>query len=192
MAHLNAARHELQQATTALAELRAAPDLQALDKCWVKFIQDLERCWNKVRAEMGSNTKWQGWPARGRIEELRRTDPLLSYLRNARGAEEHGIANITAQQRGSWAVRSLTRNVHIERLEVKNGQITEMKTKSPVELLVMPAQLNLLPVVNRGVTYPVPTTHQGKPLADVEPVTVAAAGLEFYTTALDQVAAAFP
>jgi hypothetical protein len=192
MARLTSARNELRAAAAALAELRAAPDLDKLHGCWIKFVQDLERCWNKVRAEMKDNTKWQGWPERGRIEELRTTDPLLSYLRFARGVHEHGIAEITAKQLGGWALRSLTNYAHIERLEIKNGQIANLKTNSPMELLIQPAQLKLVPVVNRGVTYPVPTMHEGQPLRSVDPVTVAAAGLEFYTVALDQIAASFP
>ncbi len=192
MAHLTAARNELRQAAEALGKLRAAPDLQTLDSYWIKFLHDIERCWNKVRAEMKHNTKWQGWTERGHIERLRDNDPLLSYLRSARGAHEHGIEAITARQLGGWALRSLTNYTHIERLEVSNGQITQLKTNSPMELLIQPAQLKLVPVVNRGITYPVPTMHQGQPLDSAEPAAIAAVGLAFYSATLDQIAVVFP
>lgn len=193
MSRLKAARKELRLAQDALAKLRIAPDLDKLDESWVEFILCLERSWNKVRAEMSKHSKWQGWNDRGHIEQMRTSDPLIAYLRFARGAAEHGVADITVKQRGSWGIRPLgSQSLHIEKLVIgPAGKITELKANSPMEIVMSPAQLKLAPVKFRGVTYSVPTQHAGQPLAS-DPVTVASAGLAFYEGCLNRIDAAFP
>jgi hypothetical protein len=124
MSRLSVARKELRQASEALTALRVAQNFKKLDECWVRFLHNIERTWNKMRAEMKNNTKWTGWPERGHIERLRKEDPLLSYLRNARGAEEHGLADITVKKGGSVAIRAadMSKWVYIEVLRWKSGE----------------------------------------------------------------------
>jgi hypothetical protein len=194
MSRLIHARKELQLAGESLAALRTAKNLQQLDESWIKFLRDIERTWNKVRAHMKHNTKWQGWPERGRIEELRKSDPLLSYLRNARGAEEHGVADITIKQPARIAVNPADRRkrLNIDTLRIVNGTITELKADQPLMVDVLqPARFELAPVVNRGVTYAVPTLHEGVLLGGSDPITVGTAAIAFYTRVLDHIESEF-
>src|SRR5258708_38096014 len=165
MSRIKAARKELQLAQQALAKLRTAPDLEKLDSSWVEFVLCLERSWNKVRADMKKYSKWQGWVGRGHMEQMRTTDPLVAYLRFARGVAEHGIAEITIKEKGSWQMRPIagTTTAHIDELEINSrGEIAKYKG-SPMEISMKPAQLKLAPVEFRGVTYSVPTSHAGQP-----------------------------
>jgi hypothetical protein len=192
MGTLSIPRDELRQAREALASLRVAQDFNTLDQCWITVLKHLERCWNKTIASMNYNTKWQGWPERGRIEGLRKTDQLLAYLRNARGAEEHGIAPITLKQPGGVGINPApgSNSVHLERISFNKERLS-IYSKHPYQVTLIPAQFALLPVKNRGVIYPVPQMHLGQSLASVDPVTVASAGITFYSTALDNVSAVF-
>ncbi len=192
MADLSIPRDELRQAREALAALRVATDFQALDQSWIGLLKHLERCWYKTNAAMNYNTKWQGWTERGRIEGLRKTDQLLAYLRFARGAEEHGIAPITLKQPGGIAINPApgSNTLHLEKLTINNGQL-RIESKNPYQVVVRPAQYSLLPVKNRKDIYPVPQMHLGQPLSNASPVTVATAGIDFYSAALDQVSAMF-
>jgi hypothetical protein len=194
MSRLIHARKELQLAGESLAALRTAQNLQQLDAHWIKFLRDIERTWNKVRAHMKHNSKWQGWPERGRIEELRTSDPLLSYLRNARGAEEHGVADITIKRSARVAVNPADRSkpLNIERLSIVNGEITELKADQPLRIDVLePAKFELAPVVNRGRTYGVPTMHEGVLLSGSDPITLATAAIAFYTRVLNHIESEF-
>jgi hypothetical protein len=193
MSRLSVARKELGRASDALAALRVAKSPQVFDECWVNILRYLERCWNKTQAAMKHLSKWQGWPGRGRIIDLRKTDPLLSYLCNARGVEEHGIAAITAKKPGSISIGGLRRpgTTVIENLIFRNGHL-ELKSDRPLPVTIQPSTIVLVPVVNRNVTYAVPTSHDGTPLTGNDPVTVATAGIAFYTRCLELIELEFP
>ena len=73
-----------------------AQNLQIRDECWVNVIRYIEHYWNKTNVQMRRRAKWQGWLERGQIDRRRKRDPLLAFLCNARGAEEHGVPDIYA------------------------------------------------------------------------------------------------
>jgi hypothetical protein len=186
------ARKELRRANDALVALKAAASLETLDACWLNIIRYLERCWNKTNAELKRNSKWQGRPARGQIERQRKQDPLLAYLCNARGADEHGIADITAKEPGAFGIGPAAgNNLYIERLTIKNGRITELRSPDRLRIVIQPAKFALAPVVNRGVTYHVPTSHEGNELVDNDPISIATAGIAFYSRILDRIETEF-
>lgn len=193
MSRLSAARKELRLASESLAALRVATDHQKLDECWIKVLHSVERCWNKVRAAMKHNTKWNGWTERGRIEGMRTKDPLLSYLHQARDADEHGLADITVKKPGGLGINPAGPGpTHLDRLVIRNGRLTEMKASQPMRITLIPATIALSPVVNRNVTYEVPTMHEGEPLGGTDPITVATAGIAFYARTLDLIEKEFP
>lgn len=51
-----------------------------------------------------------------------------------------------------------------------------------IKVAFHPARVLLLPIVNRGRTYPVPSEHLGKPFSDTSVVHLASLGLDFYRT----------
>jgi hypothetical protein len=122
MQALEPARRELRRAAESTARLKASANLNELDGHWKEAIRYIERCWNKAQAGMRSYGKWQGWIGRGEIEELRRTDSLLSYICNARGADEHGIAEITVTKPGGVGIAQAEGNdLFIEKLSIEGN-----------------------------------------------------------------------
>jgi hypothetical protein len=56
----------------------------------------------------------------------------------------------------------------------------EYAGNQPMKVTFVPGQLELLPVTDRGVTYSPPLAYQGRALPQVDPISVAAAGLAYY------------
>ncbi|MFN7573411.1 MAG: hypothetical protein ACK5TK_18540 [Betaproteobacteria bacterium] len=175
---------ELAKARAAIDAMRSAKALDEFEENWKEFLGRLERVWNKAFSHFGKSPKWNGW--KGKFEGLRKTDPLLAYLVNARGADEHTVNEIVAREPGGIGINPAEGNsLYIESMEINNGYIS---IKSPQKLRIdfLPARTTLLPVVNRGRTYPIPTTHLGNPVDPTNVVSVAEAGAQFYQQFLAQ------
>ena len=82
--------------------MRASPSLEDFEEHWKHFLHRLERIWNKMKAHYGRSPKWGNWSAP--VKSVRRKDPLLSYLCNARGAEEHTTNEITDREPSSIGI----------------------------------------------------------------------------------------
>ncbi|MDD3234374.1 MAG: hypothetical protein PHS12_06250 [Candidatus Omnitrophica bacterium] len=109
------------------------------ERAWREFLHRIERVWIKTQAAVYHMPNWK------KIEsgfiELRREDPLLQYLHQARNVEEHSIADVAKD----W-------DPH---LQVRQG-------KGIVELTWEVWDRSLLPVKNRGVVYNPPMSHLGQ------------------------------
>ena len=90
------AREEFEYARAAVDSLCRAESLVEATSHWKEVLRRLERLWHKADAHFSRSPKWNGW--KGRFEKLRSNDPLLLYLRFARGAEEHAIVPIVEEQ----------------------------------------------------------------------------------------------
>jgi hypothetical protein len=166
-----------------------ATSLDEYEEHWKEFLRRLERCWNKAHAHYGKSPKWNGW--QGRIDKLRRTDPLLSYLVNARGAEEHSVNDISARHAGGIGINPAEGNsLYIEHMEINQGVIS---IRSPQNLKIdfFPERMALLPVINRGRTYDVPRAHLGKGVDPADVRAIAEKGISFYEQALREAEAFF-
>jgi hypothetical protein len=192
MPELKAARRELQRACESRDALAKTAHLVELDERWRETLRCIERTWNKLQAEMRQNSKWQGWPPRGEFISTRRDDPLLKYLTNARGADEHGIAALTELKPGHLSINPAEgTELNIGKLIIENGTITELKSPQPLRLEIEPGKAVLAAVVNRGTNYPVPTEHLGLLLPASDPVTIASAGIKYYAEVIRRIDSEF-
>ena len=186
MEPLNAARKELTRAGHALESLRSAQTYGVLEDAWASFLRHLERSYNKAQAQLKRSSKFQGWPMRGRVEALRSKDPLLSYLRNARGADEHGIEPIASGKPGGVGIGPAEGNsLYVRSMTVDRGKI-RIDSPDRIRVTVIPAEFVLAPLVNRGVTYEVPNSHLGSSLPSSDPVSLGERGLKFYHDFIEQ------
>jgi hypothetical protein len=184
MQHSDQPFREIAKAKEALAGMMASHSVEHFEEHWKEFLRRLERSWSKAQAHFGKSPKWNGW--QGRIQNARRADPLLAYLVNARGAEEHTVNEISSRQPGGIGVNpAVGSSLYIERMEINNGVIS---IRSPQQLKIefVPSKMSLLPVVNRGRTYPLPTLHLGAPIDPSNVVAVAQSALAFYENALNE------
>jgi len=171
---------QLEKAESFIKAMTSSQTLDEYEENWKEYFHSIERAWNKLTSHLKRSPKYQGWTERGRTEKLRRNDPLLSYLINARGAEEHSVADITKQESGGIGVNPAFGNtLHINKLEINNGQM-HIDSVQPIKIEFIPGKVTLLPVDNRGRNYPVPSSHLDKPVASSDPVTIAKLGVSFY------------
>lgn len=170
--------NELDQASKAINAMKNASSIDESEEHWKTYLHRLERVWSKSESFYGLSPKWPNW--KGRFTELRKTDPLLSYLRNARGAEEHTISEIVSRTPGNITLTAgPTGSVHIRRLVIGNGSFM-IDADGPVNTAFNPEKLKLEPITNRGRLYEVPRFHLGKPIPPTDIYAIAAAGLRFY------------
>lgn len=171
---------QLKKAESYIDKMANAASLHEYDEYWKEFLHNLERSWNKLTSHLSKSPKYQGWVERGRTEGLRRQDQLLSYLVNARGAEEHSVSDISRKQPGGIGINpAFGRRLHINKLEINNGQIY-IDSEQPIKVEFIPGRVDLLNVENRGREYQVPTEHLGKKLSSNDPIEIAKLGVEFY------------
>jgi len=171
-------RIELAKAKTCIEGMRNSRSLDQFEEQWKSLLHRLERIWNKTSHYYGKSPKWNGW--KGKYEQLRKKDPLLIYLVNARGADEHTVNEILSREPGGIGINPAEGNsLYIERMSINRGQIS-IKSPQKIRIDFIPAKTKLLPVVNRGRTYPVPASHRGKVIDPTKVVEVAETAVEFY------------
>lgn len=184
MHHSDAPYIELTKARAAITAMQEAKSLDEFEEHWKEFLGRLERVWNKAFSRFGKSPKWNGW--KGKAEGLRKTDPLLSYLVNARGAEEHTVNEIVGREPGRIGINAAEGNsLYIERMEINDGNIF-IQSPQRIRVDFIPARTTLLSVTNRGRTYPVPTTHLGAAINPNNVISIAEAGAQFYEGFLAQ------
>lgn len=183
-------RRQLAQAREALHQLRGASASGitfAWYDAWEAFVNHLEKAYARtyvaVKEHSSASRAWKR-----RYEELRTSDPLLRYLREARNVEEH---------HGPTLRIGAPQNVRIERSPddpkylvfgpVLATNAVGHTIVNPLEKTVVrwdpPAGYALKPITQkRGSAAPIepPTSHLGDELSDTGPIAVAKKGLAFY------------
>lgn len=166
-------RIELSRAEAALQAMEASEDLEAFERHWQEFLHRLERVWIKCTAQYKSSSRWQCWS--GDMVRLRRNDPLLSYLKNARDADQHTLSAITARSPSELTLTAggPQGRVLIKRITIDGDGQLAMEGDGVLNVVFRPEQTQLMPVVNRGRTYPVPRSHLGRPINPEDVLAVA-------------------
>lgn len=173
---------ELRYAEAAAEAIRAARSIEEFERQWKEFLRRLERVWSKMTAHFGRSPKWSGWC--GKIEAARKADQMLSYLVNARGAEEHTVNEIRAKVPGGIGINAAEgKSLFIERMEMRDG-VLSIHSPQALKIDFLPARMTLLPVANRGRTYAVPAKHLNQPIDGGDVQAVAQAALASYRGAL--------
>lgn len=111
------------------------------DRAWRDFVVSIDRAWNKLKSEAYGKNKWQKIQAD--VEQMRKKDPLLKYLVQARNVAEHSRSPLVQDWKPDL------------RIENNSG-----KTTIEFEKFNRP----LLPVKNRGTVFNPPIEHLGKRL----------------------------
>jgi len=169
--------------------MRTAKSLDEFEEHWKTLLHRLERVWNKTLSHYNRSPKWNGW--KGKYEQLRKKDSLLAYLINARGADEHTVNEILSREPGGIGINPAEgKSLYIEHMTVDKGHIS-IKSPQKIRVDFIPAKTVLVPVVNRGRTYPVPTSHLGNAIDPTQVVDTAETGVGFYQGFLDEVEAYF-
>lgn len=109
------------------------------DIAWRDFLQSIDRAWNKVVAKCQNEKKW---PAlKSKYEKIRKEDPLLKYISQARNVSEHTISDVIKDWDPNLKATSGVGSIHLSWANFDRP---------------------LLPVINRGTIFNPPKKHLSK------------------------------
>lgn len=157
----------LARAKEHLHAMAQATSLEVFKKFWPDFLTMANRVYVKLEQGAKDNGPSSGWY--GRKKNERRTDPLLQYVKQARDADEHGLAKVTGRSPGQVGIR-FTEDRAVWSGTIRTGPdgvtITPASENrdTPMEITAYPSDVTLVPVVNYATQYDVPTVHLGNPV----------------------------
>ena len=175
--------NDLNRAQMHLDNMAATSDVTEYAHEWQEFLFHLERVWERALRAY----EYRPWFSHLNhpYTKLRKGDPLLRYLKQARNAETHTLQG-TLNSSLNVAVREkYGRAFQLSRVStsLENGCLT-IDLESPEILLDLDADVfrsapSLARIRCRGKWYNPPKTHLGNPLPAQNPVIVGKIGLEF-------------
>lgn len=182
-------KRDLRLATAAIEEMAAATDLSDLKSCWETFLFRLERAWERtertVKAMPGHDA--QSWLSTN--AKLRRSDPLLQYLKQARNAETHALAPSVDSNKVIAISDRFGRPFSLNNVQVSvEGRALVIELGSDDfgidwTAKAEAAEPKLQRIYSRGKWYDPPRRHLGNKIIDEHPVAIATLGLNFYNGA---------
>lgn len=177
MPNLFFAKEEIKHAKAAINSFLAETEFNPASKHMTDFLIHLELCF--VKAERGcQDIKNSFLPFQGKYKKLRKEDPLLSYLKNARDAVTHDNKTVVDLE--------IVSRIVVDYVEIKmtDKDGNTKKEKHPM----FPAKIKFLPFFINGKTWKPPKIHLEKPLLmDREPAEIAMLGIKFYDDFLSEV-----
>lgn len=177
MPNLFFAEEELRFAKDAINLFAQDKQFTPTSKHWSDFLIHLDLIF--IKAERGCQDIRNNFqPFQRYYKDIRKDDPLLSYLKNARDAIMHSIPVLVD-------LEIVSRNiVDYAEFEIVDKDGKRRKEKYPM----YPARIKLKPFFINKNTWNPPVTHLDKPLlCDKEPLEVAMLGLKFYDDFLKEV-----
>jgi hypothetical protein len=197
------ARARLEWAEEAVEALAQAETFGGLVKAWMAFVTNFVDFFQKLDFGAEGDPASETWKAKS--VGLRRTDPLLAYIRQARNSERYGL-NGSVQQAyrlepiPEGTVRDLFAEVQpngdmrfwdVTALTGASAALTGRPNTDLCEEVFLPLTGALSEVVDgrSGKTFPPPAHHMGKPVDSPTALRVAQAGLAWMKASLDEVEA---
>ena len=189
------ARKRLNEARSYLDGLKQAipTDAEQLHHNWSHFLTAI----HAVMEILITSTKKEARPRQivGQAKAAIRADKMLTYLREARGSDYHG---------GDFTAVLGDEDFHVVghapgsiKIKTPDGRTITQQMTFPIfagdrQIKVGDKWGNtfkLITVVNEkhNTTFPVPTTHLGKPIVDPTPAGMGELAFEFYRALLDDV-----
>ncbi|MGS0546759.1 hypothetical protein ACU8WE_30035 [Pseudomonas parakoreensis] len=179
MQHSPAPQIELDKAASAIGEMSSAKTLDEFEEAWKSYLSRLERCFNKAQAHFKKSPKWDSWW--GKYKRLRSDDELLSYLINARGAEEHSVEQIVEKHLGSVVINAADGDsLFINEMSIDGFGRLSINSPQDLSVVFSPAKMALLPIKNRGRDYPVPNLHLGRSIDPADVCGISKLAYDFY------------
>ncbi|WP_421706394.1 hypothetical protein [Alloalcanivorax xenomutans] len=177
-------KKDLDIANKAIDCMKSTTSFSDFQESWENFLFRIERAWEVTERTLKSKKGFQQWYKP--YAELRKKDPLLVFLRQARNAEMHSLSPTVTKPLAMEVVDKSGRGFHLNSVSsrLENGTLT-IDLDSPDILLnldtrIMPADPEVVRFKNRGKWYNPPWQHLRERIRDLHPVALAELGLVFY------------
>ena len=149
---------ELTSAWDAAHRLREAKTLDEVNAEWAAVLNHVEKLW--VKTGIACSAEKPGFPSwNAAWTKLRKNDPLLNYMTQARHADNHSAQFLSSQIVGHLLI--------------------DRKGGMGFSILDTP-ELAIDAVTNRGVKFSVPEAHLGRPLETRDPRYLSVHACNFY------------
>lgn len=184
---------ELRASENAIRKMESASSVAEFEEEWRDFLGGLEKVWNKTeRCCEVVRSQFQPW--QGRYTRLRRKDMLVRYLKQARDADNHSIQEVMEYTPPNRQIiiggDTNGRPTRFYGLVVAGDEVYYEGT-TPIHIKTTAERVVAVRVKVNGEWHNPPTSHLGKPVPDVHPLTIAKLGLEFYQNFVMEVEAKF-
>lgn len=182
--NLTGPKKDLNIAGKAIECMKITRDFSEFQESWENFLFRIERAWEFTERTLKSKKGFQQWHKP--YTDLRKKDPLLVFLRQARNAEMHSVSPTVTKPLKMAVVDKSGRGFQLNSISSKleNGTLT-MNLDSPDILLdldtkIVPTDPEVIRFKNRGKWYNPPWQHLRERIRDLHPVALAELGLQFY------------
>jgi hypothetical protein len=159
------AARRLDRARRAYDEMLRSERFEEFEPAWSDFLLAANAVLSLLEQAAKGNASAQGWSDKNKYR--RRTDPLLSYLHQARNTDENGLARVAAHHAGSIAI-GIKEDFSLDYLRIdehgnvefgvpKGAPIPKIEIKFPQPVLI--------PVkdARSGRTFQPPVEHNNEP-----------------------------
>jgi hypothetical protein len=171
----------LQKASACIESIKTSKSFSEFETAWTDLLISMNAIHTAL--EQGAKTNPQSRQWYGGKKNDRRNDPLLSYLHQARNADEHGIEPIANLKHGGVKISKGGQPRFILKTVINHGK--EKLELHPLEgpgIEIIPSRVELVPVRDdrfKNVFNP-PTEHLGSILPDISPFAIATIGFKYH------------
>lgn len=179
-------KKDLDIANKAIDCMKSTTDFSEFQESWENFLFRIERAWEFTERTLKSKKGFQQWHKP--YTDLRKKDPLLVFLRQARNAEMHSVSPTVTKPLKMAVVDKSGRGFQLNSISsrLENGTLT-IDLDSPdifldLDTRIVPTDPEVVRFKNRGKWYNPPWQHLRERIRDLHPVALAELGLVFYRT----------
>lgn len=175
-------------AELALRDAKLASNQISFYRAWSEFLTSVDAVYNCYGQSIGVCQRSAEWFKE--LSGLRKSDPMLQYLWQARNVDNHGIEAPAEFVPGSLSIgggrdlgfsREISINLDFDEETQTQHILASPLDGKPVRFENTPPKALLLPVENRGVTYKPPSSHLGQPLDTSSPLDVGDLTLKYFS-----------
>ena len=183
-------KKDLVIARSEIEKMKSTISFSEFTEAWQNYLMRIEKVWEFVERALRGQPGFQQWYAP--YNNLRRKDPLLIFLRQARNAEVHSATATVAKPLKMAVVDRSGRGFQLNSISsrLENGTLT-IDLDSPDILLNLNARLiptdpEVVRFKCRGKWYNPPWQHLKERISNLHPVYIASVGLDFYNVFLQE------
>ena len=170
---------EFTKAEELLLLMSSARTLGDYEEYWKDFLHKIDKGFNKLRDLYKDDMRVKG--VIDSINIARKSDPLISYLMQARNSDEHSIRQITERVGGYTKLEGGAGGGVIVSGDIEGGKMQEnLVTAGNLKIEFQIEYVEIISVTSRGKKYDPPNISSGKAVLTHIPHQIALIGLNFY------------
>lgn len=177
-------KKDLDIAASEIEKMKKTTNFMEFQEAWENFLFRIERAWELTERTLRTRNGFEKWHKP--YTDLRKKDPLLVFLKQARNSEVHSIG-ATVVKPFKMVLKDRTgRGINVSSVssQFDDGALTININTSDlfpsVDFNIIPSDPELVKFKNRGEWYSPPRRHLRERIVDAHPISIAELGHSFY------------